>query len=155
MAIRTEKKSGLQESQRDTAHLQPDKGELDLPDPKDIPGQEHIHVPPAGILDDTTISSDDEEGKSVLDDTTDEDVIQDRKDAEPFPSGTYPVDEDDRNIEKNRLDDKDTEGDLLNEASDDLSGEDLDVPGAEEDDLNEELGEEDEENNSYSFPDQE
>ena len=34
---------------------------------------------------------------------------------------------------------------------DDLSGEDLDIPGAELDDSNEEIGEEDEENNYYSL----
>ena len=37
----------------------------------------------------------------------------------------------------------------------DRSGDDLDVPGSEEDDANEEIGEEDEENNSYSLPDPE
>jgi hypothetical protein len=35
---------------------------LDLPDVKDIPGQEHIYPPPLGELADTTISSADEEG---------------------------------------------------------------------------------------------
>ena len=34
---------------------------------------------------------------------------------------------------------------------DDLSGGDLDIPGAELDDSNEEIGEEDEENNYYSL----
>lgn len=34
----------------------------------------------------------------------------------------------------------------------DLTGEDLDVPGTELDDANEEIGEEDEENNFYSLP---
>ena len=32
-----------------------------------------------------------------------------------------------------------------------MSGNDLDVPGSEDDDANEEIGEEDEENNSYSL----
>ncbi|MFI5171885.1 MAG: hypothetical protein ACHQFW_05815 [Chitinophagales bacterium] len=35
----------------------------------------------------------------------------------------------------------------------DMTAEDLDIPGVEEDDLNEEIGEEDEENNFYSLPD--
>jgi hypothetical protein len=45
-----------------------------------------------------------------------------------------------------------TEG-AMNEKDfeDDLSGDDLDVPGAELDDSNEEIGEEDEENNYYSL----
>jgi hypothetical protein len=43
--------------------------------------------------------------------------------------------------------------DTLNEKTfeDDLTGDDLDVPGAELDDSNEEIGEEDEENNYYSL----
>jgi len=51
------------------------------------------------------------------------------------------------------LDDTDEDGDELNEA-DDLTGDDLDVPGIETDDEDELLGEEDEENNSYSISDQ-
>ncbi len=53
------------------------------------------------------------------------------------------------------LDNSDDEGDPLNEKSfsDDLAGGDLDVPGSEADDKNEEIGEEDEENNNYSLND--
>lgn len=36
----------------------------------------------------------------------------------------------------------------------DMAADDLDIPGVEEDDLNEAIGEEDEENNFYSLPDQ-
>jgi hypothetical protein len=36
-----------------------------------------------------------------------------------------------------------------------MSGNDLDVPGSEDDDADEEIGEEDEENNSYSIRDPE
>ncbi|MEO6327968.1 MAG: hypothetical protein ABIO55_03510 [Ginsengibacter sp.] len=39
--------------------------------------------------------------------------------------------------------------------SDSNNGADLDVPGAEDDDANEEIGEEDEENNGYSLSDSE
>lgn len=53
-----------------------------------------------------------------------------------------------------RLDNKDDEGEPLNENID-LTGDDLDVPGSETDDENETIGEEDEENNSYSLSDQE
>lgn len=38
---------------------------IDMPDVKDIPGQEHIHVPHLRGLNDITISSDDEEGKGI------------------------------------------------------------------------------------------
>ncbi len=40
---------------------------IDMPDVKDIPGQEHIHVPHLRGLNDITISSDDEEGKGIWD----------------------------------------------------------------------------------------
>ena len=51
----------------------------------------------------------------------------------------------------------DEDGDVLNEIeiADDNSGEDLDIPGAEDDDENESIGEEDEENNGYSEADTE
>ena len=62
-------------------------------------------------------------------------------------------DEDNLNENNARLDSIDEDGDSLNEGSD-LTGEDLDVPGAEADDEDEIIGEEDEENNSYSKSDQ-
>lgn len=51
------------------------------------------------------------------------------------------------------LDNEDFDGEKLNEEGfeNDLTGSDLDVPGSEEDDFNENLGEEDEENNYYSL----
>ena len=58
----------------------------------------------------------------------------------------------DQPLIEGQLGNTDDDGDPLNE-DDDLSGEDLDVPGAEDDDLNEEIGEEDEENNEYSLDD--
>jgi hypothetical protein len=141
-----------------------DENTMELPEVKDIPGQEHIHVPPGGILADETASSADEEGDSILDDATDEDILQEQEDADEldekedtdnFPANSYPVDEDDRNMKKMALENKDDEGEALNEDSDDLSGKDLDVPGSDEDDEDEEIGEEDEENNAYSLPDEE
>lgn len=57
------------------------------------------------------------------------------------------------NLQRSQLDATDDDGDPLNEAGvpGDISGADLDVPGSEDDDLNEEIGEEDEENNYYSL----
>jgi len=52
------------------------------------------------------------------------------------------------------LENTDEDGEPLNEAIE-QSGEDLDVPGAEDDDENEAIGEEDEENNLYSEADTE
>ena len=51
----------IQDSASDVERLKPEVGSIDLPDVKDIPGQEHIHVPPLGDLADVTISSADEE----------------------------------------------------------------------------------------------
>ena len=63
--------------------------------------------------------------------------------------------DDDQLLSKTRLDDTDEDGEELNEGTD-LTGSDLDVPneeGDEEDELN--AVDEDEENSSYSTPDQE
>ncbi len=64
---------------------------------------------------------------------------------------------DDLGLKKAQLDNKDQDGELLNEESsaDDVSGNDLDIPGAEDDDAEEKIGEEDEENNGYSQADTE
>ena len=61
--------------------------------------------------------------------------------------------EDERNLRKAALDNKDSDGTPLNEGSfkRDLSGSDLDVPGTDLDDADESIGEEDEENNEYSL----
>ena len=67
-----------------------------------------------------------------------------------------PVDEDDENLHRADLDGTDTDGTPLNEKASarDRSGRDLDVPGSEADNAMEDIGEEDEENNSYSLDDQ-
>ncbi len=67
-------------------------------------------------------------------------------------AGDESEDEDDLN--KSTLDNTDDDGEALNE-DDGLSGNDLDVPGADLDDEDELKGEEDEENNLYSNSDTE
>ncbi len=62
--------------------------------------------------------------------------------------------QDDRNLRSAKLDNTDEDGEKLNTIVG-LSGEDLDVPGAELDDEEEILGSEDEENNNYSQADTE
>jgi len=145
--------SDLFESKDDKKHLQPDKGILNLPDVKDIPGQEHVHVPSLGEFADTTISSDDEEGVRIFDkedELTDADVTDEEKKALRDASEKTPEAEDEANLEMAQLDNRDDDGEILNEKVNN-SGSDLDIPGSEEDDENEEKGEEDEENNSYSL----
>lgn len=63
---------------------------------------------------------------------------------------------DDQRLRRAALDNTDEDGTPLNEGSfnKDISPDDLDVPGAAQDDADEAIGEEDEENNEYSLDDQ-
>jgi len=148
----------LSESKRDKELLKPDKATLDRPEVTDMPGQEHVRPLPPGEMADTTISSADEEGKEL---DSDEDILIDKnlnvtnseRDLLQRSSESMAT-LDDEQLNIGDLDKTDDEGEILNEGSD-RSGSDLDVPGSEEDDTNEEIGEEDEENNSYSLPDPE
>lgn len=148
----------LQDSPQDEKKMQREDIEMELPDVSDIPGQEHIHVAPLGELADTTISSDDEEGKGILDDEEEDDIDTDtdvteeeRRDLDTSANVT-PGEEDAENLRRAALDDMDEDGEPLNEGSfgEETSGRDLDIPGAELDDTNEDIGAEDEENNAYS-----
>jgi len=141
-------------SGKDKKLLKPGEKIIDLPDVKDIPGQEHIKAPPLGELADTTISSDDEEGKRIFNDKEDEltetDVSPAEKKALQDAASKTPGAEDEKNLQDARLDQRDEDGELLNERTDN-SGSDLDIPGSEDDNDEEAIGEEDEENNSYSL----
>jgi hypothetical protein len=167
----------LKDSPEDEEKMKTETVIMDLPEVKDIPGQENVQVPNIQSMQDTTISSDDEEGAGIFDDDDEEDindsVIDDEEindeDSE-FVMGTegdvsaeeaimlekadqdMPAGDDVR-LRRAELDATDTEGDLLNESSmaDDVAGDDLDVSGADSDDPMESIGEEDEENNYYSL----
>ena len=202
------KLSDIKDSKRDEDRLTQEKANLDLPEVKDIPGQENIKVPDFKEMADTTISSGDEEGTGILSvddaDATserlgsaqeidendliidqDEDEAEEELDEEDAadkseddlditddsvdPESDVSEDEkialerssidvdtpDNEALYEAQPDDRDFDGEKLNEDSDDVSGKDLDVPGAEDDDANEEIGEEDEENNEYSLGDNE
>ncbi len=149
----------LPESKRDKELLKPDEATLDLPEVKDIPGQEHVRPLPAGEMADTTISSSDEEASGLLD--TDEDILMDKNmnvsksERDLLQRSVESMATlDDEQLNSGDLDNTDNEGEMLNERTD-RSGDELDIPGSEEDDLNEKIGEEDEENNSYSLRDPE
>jgi hypothetical protein len=152
----------LQDSPSDAEKMKSETMNMNLPDVKDILGQEHVHEVPLGDLADTTISSDDEEGTDIpgFNDEQDEDITSDtsvnvsqqEKDLLDEAGTAIP---DDQQLKQARLDNEDQEGEPLNEGSNSYSGVDLDVPGAEDDDANEEIGEEDEENNDYSLSDSE
>ena len=148
----------LPDSEKDKKHLKSEEFEIDMPDAKDIPGQEHIHVPPLGEFADTTISSADEEGEGILDNPDEQDEVFNQRNTNVTKDERKALDDaakkinspDQKNLDSAELDQYDEDGELLNEKTD-LSGKDLDVPGSELDDDNEDIGEEDEENNSYSL----
>ncbi|HEX2845176.1 MAG TPA: hypothetical protein VHN59_01415 [Chitinophagaceae bacterium] len=130
---------------------------IDLPEVKDIPGQEHVRPPYMREMMDSTASSADEEGEGLLDDPNEEqEPLTDGKtnvtkaERDLIKKADRPVTDEDRDLQEMELDETDEE-DPLNERSDPKDmGEDLDVPGSELDDEDEDLGEEDEENNTYS-----
>ena len=150
---KTSAKGDIKDSPKDEKHLQPDSANVQLPDVSDIPGQKHVHVPPLGELADTTISSDDEEGKGLFNNTEDleDDANVSAEEKELLQETSESMaSADDVAVKRAKLDETDLEGERLNE-NEDVSGKDLDVPGQEDDDANEEIGEEDEENNEYSL----
>jgi len=134
---------------------------MDMPEVKDIPGQENIRPPHLRGMIDITISSADEEGEGLLDDLNkqdDEDELTGNSsnvsvaERRLLLQADRPVTEEVEDKKKLSLDKTDGK-DTLNEESDPSDmGNDLDIPGSELDDDNEKLGEEDEENNSYSRP---
>lgn len=154
----------LRDSAHDRERMQPEEIIIDMPEVKDIPGQEHIHPPRIREMEDVTISSDDEEGKGVLDvlDNPTEDEITGTDDSNVSATETQllaaaadtMLTNDQHILQQAMVDQQDDDGDLLNEEIN-QSGSDLDVPGSENDDAREEIGEEDEENNLYSQSDQE
>ena len=150
----------IHDSKIDSEKLQQDKASLDLPDTREIPGQEHIHVAPLGELADTTISSDDEEGIGVFENDTDDETIIVMGSEDDIPKEDKAAletmdnmdvsEHDDAILVRGLPDDRDAEGDELNEKIN-VSGSDLDTAIVDEDDADENIGEEDEENNQYSL----
>jgi hypothetical protein len=144
----------LRDSKEDERKMQPEETTLDLPDVREIPGQEHVRPPEMKEFADVTISSDDEEGKGIFEDDEiemDSDTNVGAVERDLLQKSSVGRDtNDEKQLRDAKLDTVDNEGDPLNERND-LAANDLDVPGSEEDDANEEIGEEDEENNSYSL----
>lgn len=149
---------------QDREKLQSTTTYIDLPDVKDIPGQEHVRPMPLGELADTTIASDDEEGVGIFDDDEEETLVTNtninvsrtEQNNLEHADKDLPTN-DETNLREAAMDNTDEDGVPLNEKgfgqNSDVSGADLDVPGAEADDKMEAMGEEDEENNQYSTPD--
>ncbi|HJW15918.1 MAG TPA: hypothetical protein VJ499_02305 [Flavisolibacter sp.] len=149
----------LPDSQKDKEEMRTQEEFIDLPDVKDIPGQEFVNAPPVGALGDTTIASADEEGVGVFDLDDSEDLTPgtegdvSRGERQALEQIDYLPTRDENNLVEARMDNTDFQGEPLNERSfgEVRTASDLDVPGAENDDANERIGEEDEENNDYSL----
>lgn len=151
----------LPDNEHDAERMKGEIFTIDLPDVSDIPGQEHIHVPRIREMEDVTCASDDEEGVGIFGDDnkedgliagTDADVSADEMDLLEIADKEMPG-TDEQQLHRASLDDKDNDGDPLNEGGmgSDESGEDLDTSGIDEDNRMENIGEEDEENNMYSL----
>jgi hypothetical protein len=153
----------LPDSPHDAERLKNEEFTIDLPDVKDIPGQEFVHTPPLGILADTTISSADEEGEGLFDDAglDDEDEFIPGTEADVSPeerqalqgADNYMFGEDDNQLRRASMDNTDFEGEALNEQSfgAERSGADLDIPEAVDETRTDALGQGDEENKYYSL----
>jgi len=154
----------LADSPRDEERMKQEGLTIDLPDVSDIPGQEYVHVPQLNQFADTTIASGDEEGEGLFDDDGDEDedtelVLGNEADVNLTEKKALKtasedmITDDNTALREASLDNRDEDGDLLNEGSSGtkISGDDMDVAGADEDNHEEEIGEEDEENNDYSL----
>lgn len=128
----------LPDSKEDQEKLQPEETVIDLPDVKDIPGQEFVNAPPLGALGDTTISSDDEEGRSVFEQDDSEDLRStggddnvSRNERKALEQIDYMPTADEENLHTARLDNADFQNEPLNEKGfgEERSGRDLDIPG--------------------------
>lgn len=155
-------KMDLTDPKRDQERLKPDEGTIDLPDVKDIPGQEFVNAPPLGMMADTTISSADEEGEGLFeDDEEDEtDIVMgteadiSRTDKEVLErADSYRTTRDEDRLQQASMDTTDFEGEELNEDSfgEDRSGRDLDIPANTDETRTDAMGQGDEENKHYSL----
>lgn len=147
----------LPDSPEDQKELEQKETTIDLPDVKDIPGQEFVNAPVLGEMADTTISSDGEEGRRVFDDDTDTggddfNVRPDERHTLERTDALPTRDED--NLERASLDSVDFQGEALNEKGfgeelgDTVSDDDLDT-NTEGDETA--MSESDEENKSFSL----
>jgi hypothetical protein len=75
----------------------------------------------------------------------------DNSEDKKFPLPIYKKEDDIYNKEKEEPLEEEQPGKRIVNNTDKSPGDDLDIPGTELDDLNEEIGEEDEENNYYSL----
>jgi hypothetical protein len=151
----------LPDSEKDRKELKTEETYIDLPDVKDIPGQEFVHTLPAGSLADTTPSSDDEEGRNVFDRDDSEDLRKtgDSSDVRraqriALRDTDYMPTTDENRLNEANMDNKDFQNAPLNEkgfGQEERTGDDLDVPGSDDETRTTSLGQGDEENQYFSL----
>jgi len=150
----------LPDSKDDLDKLEPEETVIDLPDVKDIPGQEFVNAPPLGALGDTTISSADEEGANVFDEDDDEDLRRtgtdsdvNRNERKALEQIDYLPTADENSLQNARMDNVDFQNEPLNERSfgEERSGRDLDVPANTDGTKTSSIVDGDEENKLYSL----
>ena len=121
---RTERNSSvpndLPDSERDADELKTEEIILNLPDVKDIPGQEFVNVPPLSGIADTTISSSDEEGGTIFDRDDELQINRttssvSREERQALEDTTYLPTKDEDNLRDASLDNTDFDGEILNE----------------------------------------
>jgi hypothetical protein len=125
-----------------------EKLRLDLPEVKDIPGQEHIRPPLPGEYRDTTIASADEEGDEIFNEEEDEIVAKDGDNVSPLEkrmlreAAEVEDTAGEEELKRAVVDNTDKDGEPLNEVTGykDLSAKDLDIADEYEDDEDEQLG---------------
>lgn len=155
----------LPDSKRDEEKMRTEETFIDLPDVKDIPGQEFVNAPPIGSLGDTTISSDDEEGTSVFDKDESEDLRRtgndfdvSRNERRALAQTDYMPTADEDNLQRASMDNTDFQNTPLEEVGfgrqglgEEVTGDDLDVPGSTDETTTTSLEQGDEENKYYSL----
>jgi hypothetical protein len=154
----------LPDSPEDQEKLQNQETTIDLPDVKDIPGQEFVNVPTIGEMADTTASSADEEGDRVFGTGDDANAAPGSADYDVRPDElqalrdtTYMPTRDEDRLRQARMDNVDFQGEELNEESfgvaQDLDGSGLDIDTAGDETRTSSMGQGDEENKYYSESD--
>jgi hypothetical protein len=150
----------LPDSEKDKEALENEETFIDLPDVKDIPGQEFVNTPPVGSIGGPTIASDDEEGRGVFD-------VADSEDFTPGTDGDVslgerkalehidymPTEDEDRLVQA-AMDSRDFQGEKVEEAGfgqAQRTGDDLDVPGSKDQTPRSAMGQGDEENKYHSL----
>ena len=147
------------DSPEDRKKLETEKSEINIPELEERRELENINYPSSDNMADLTKSLAEEQGDELFKDDL-SNAIENQPDSnvtsqerENLRRAANDMPGDDEDLRDAALDSTDEDGVSLNEGSFDrnITASDLDVPGADLDDAEEKIGEEDEENNEYSL----